>query len=266
MSESLAAPQEPVGGWHFAEWLSELIGTALLVFVAMSCVVLVFGTGSPFEDQSMSLQLLLLGLMFTVIIFVIAVSPIGRLSGAHINPAVTLAFKITGHVHHHDLIGYWVAQLLGGVAGAYLVKLWGSAAESVEWGVIQPSVSTPAAIGIEALMVGAIVLTMLLFLSSERTVRWTPLAAGLMVALATWKGAPYTGTGLNPARTLGPQVVAPDFASWWVYWAGAALGATVVAVVWKLGPRVALTAKLFHDPSYRSVFRSHLPVRHPRGR
>jgi aquaporin Z len=86
------------------------------------------------------------------------------------------------------------------------------------------------------------------------------------VALATWKGAPYTGTGLNPARTLGPQVVAADFASWWVYWAGAALGATVVAVVWKLGPRVALTAKLFHDPSYRSVFRSHLPVLHPRGR
>jgi aquaporin Z len=266
LSESVAAPQEPVGGWHFAEWLSELIGTALLVFAAMSCVVLVFSTDSPFADQSMSLRLLLLGLMFTVIIFVIAVSPIGRLSGAHINPAVTLAFKITGHVHRHDLIGYWVAQLAGGVAGAYLVKLWGSAAESVEWGVIRPSVSTPAAIGIEALMVGAIVLTMFLVLSSERTVRWTPLAAGLVVALATWKGAPHTGTGLNPARTLGPQVVAADFSSWWVYWAGAALGATVVAVVWKLGPRVALTAKLFHDPSYRSVFRSHLPVLHPRGR
>ena len=110
----------------------------------------------------MSLRLLLLGLMFTVIIFVIAVSPIGRLSGADINPVVTLAFKITGHVHHHDLMGYWVAQLAGGVAGVYLVKLWGSAAESVEWGVIHPSVSTPAAIGIEALMVGAIVLTMFL--------------------------------------------------------------------------------------------------------
>jgi glycerol uptake facilitator-like aquaporin len=91
--------------------------------------------------------------------------------------------------------------------------MWGSAAESVEWGVIHPSVSTPAAIGIEALMVGAIVVTMFIFLSSERTVRWTPLAAGLMVALATWKGAPHTGTGLNPARTLGPQVVATDFAS-----------------------------------------------------
>jgi len=262
LSEGVTAPQEPVGGWHFAEWFSELVGTALLVFAAMSCVVLVFSTDSPFEDQSMSLRLLSLGLMFTAIIVVIAVSPIGRLSGAHINPAVTLAFKITGHVHHHDLIGYWVAQLAGGLAGAYLVKLWGSAAESVEWGVISPSVSTPAAIGIEALMVGAIVLTMLLCLSWERTVRWTPLAAGLMVALATWKGAQYTSTGLNPARTFGPQVVAADFASWWVYWAGTALGAAVVAVGWKLGPRVALTAKLFHDPSYRSVFRSHLPVLH----
>ena len=257
----VATPQPAVGGWHFAEWLSELIGTALLVFAAMSCVVLVFGTDSPFEDLSMSLRLLLLGLMFTVIIVAIAVSPIGRLSGAHINPAVTLAFKITGHVHNHDLIGYWVAQFAGGIFGAFLVKLWGDSAKSVEYGVIHPTSSTAGAIAIEALMVGAIVLTMFAFLSSAKTARWTPVAAGLVVALATWKGAPYTGTGLNPARTLGPEVVAADFGSWWVYFMGTALGAALVAAAWKLGPRVVLTAKLFHDPAYRSVLRSHLPVR-----
>jgi aquaporin Z len=183
------------------------------------------------------------------------------LSGAHINPTVTLAFKITGHVHHHDLTGYWVAQLSGGILGAYLVKLWGDSATSVEYGVIHPTSSTAAAVAIEALMVGAIVLTMFVFLSSAKTTRWTPVAAGLVVALATWKGAPYTGTGLNPARTLGPEIVAADFGSWWVYFTGTALGAAVVAAVWKLGPRVVLTAKLFHDPAYRSVLKSHLPVR-----
>ncbi len=161
------------------------------------------------------------------------------------------------------MVGYWVAQFLGGISGAFLLKIWGSEAVSVEYGVIHPSVSTAAAIAIEALMVGAIVLTMFLFLSTAKTTRWTPVAAGLVVALATWKGAPYTGTGLNPARTLGPEIVAADFGSWWVYFVGTALGAAVVAGAWKLGPRVILTAKLFHDPAYRSVLRSHLPV-HPR--
>lgn len=253
--------QEAVGGWHFAEWASEFIGTALLVFTAMSCVVLVFGSNSPFDSFSTSTNLLLIGLMFTVIIVAIAFSPIGRLSGAHINPAVTLAFKITGHVHPHDLIGYWVAQITGGILGAFLVKVWGDAAESVEYGVIHPTSSVPKAIAIEALMVGAIVLTMFVFLSKVKTARWTPVAAGLMVALVTWKGAPYTGTGLNPARTIGPELVAGDFTYWWVYVVGTLLGAAVVAVLWNLGPRIILTAKLFHDPSYRSVLRSHLPVR-----
>ena len=260
-----AAPQqEPVGGIHWAEWLSEFIGTALLVFAAMSCVVLVFKPDSPFENLSLSLQLLILGLMFTAIIVAISISPVGRLSGAHINPVVTLAFKITGHVHHHDLAGYWVAQFAGAIFGAFLLKIWGDAAISVDYGAIAPIVSWQKAIAIEALMVAAILFTVFLFLSWEKTTKWTPVAAGLVVALDTWKGTPYTNTGLNPARTLGPGVVAGDFTYWWVYFAGTALGAAVVAIAWKLGPRVVLTAKLFHDPTYRSVLKSHLPVRRHR--
>ena len=263
-TEAPAAPQPAQPGLHWAEWLSEFIGTALLVFAAMSCVVLVFGTDSPFADWSMSMRLLILGLMFCVIIVAIALSPVGRLSGAHINPAVTLAFKITGHVHPHDLVGYWIAQFAGGIAGAFLVKLWSDAA-SVEYGVIHPAVSAPKAIALEALMTGGILLAMFLFLSWEKTTRWTPVAAGLVVALDTWKGAPYTGTALNPARVLGPDVVAGDYGDIGIYFLGTALGAAIVAVGWKLGPRVVLTAKLFHDPNYRSVLKTHLPARRHTG-
>jgi aquaporin Z len=203
--------------------------------------------------------------MFTAIIVSIAVSPLGRLSGAHINPAVTLAFWITGHVHPHDLAGYWVAQFTGGVIGAFGVKAWGEAARKLEYGAIHPAVSTPKAIAIEAGMVGAIILAMFLCLSSTKTARWTPLAAGLVVALNTWKGAEYTSTGLNPARILGPDVVAGTYTSWWVYFVATALGAAVVAGLWRLGPRVVLTAKLFHDPAYRSVLKTHLPARRATG-
>jgi aquaporin Z len=260
------APQPARGGWHFAEWLSELAGTTILVFVGLSAVTLVSAQGSVVERLLLpeSLRLLLLGVIFAVIIILIAISPIGRRSGAHINPAVTLAFRITGHVHPHDLGGYWAGQFAGGLLGAGLLRAaWGSAAASLDYGALQPSVGTLEAIGLEAVMTGALVLAMFAFLSSPRTARWTPVAAGAAVALTIWLGAPATGTGINPARTFGPNIVAGDYRSWWVYFVGPAVGAAVVAAVWGLVPWPVLTAKLYHDSRYPSVLRTHLPARPP---
>jgi aquaporin Z len=264
----VAAPQPAVGGLHLAEWAAELAGTALLVFAALSTVTLMFHPGSVFEEwvPSTSARLLLLGVMFAIFIVGIATSPIGRLSGAHLNPAVTLAFWITGHVHPHDLVGYWVAQLLGGALGAYALRLaWGQTAGGIEYGAISPAVTPGVAVLVEGLMVGLIVGTMFVFLSAGSLARWTPVAAGTVVALNTWLGSPFTSTGLNPARTLGPNLVSGQWLDWWVYLAGPVTGAALVAVLWQGVPRVILTAKLFHDPSYRSVLRTHLPARPYRG-
>jgi aquaporin Z len=113
-------------------------------------------------------------------------------------------------------------------------------------------------------MVGLLIVAMFLCLSQPALVRWTPLAAGLVVAVATWWGGPITSTGLNPARTLGPSIVSGQWDVWWVYFLGPVVGAALVAALWRAAPRVILTAKLFHDPAYRSVLRTHLPARHPR--
>ena len=86
------------------------------------------------------------------------------------------------------------------------------------------------------------------------------MAAGVAVAIDTWLGSQQTNTGLNPARTLGPSIVSGQWQDWWVYFIGPAAGAAVVALLWLLVPRVILTAKLFHDPGYRSVLRTHLPA------
>jgi aquaporin Z len=262
--EHPAAPQPAVGGLHFAEWGAEFAGTAILVFAALSTLTVMFRPGSAFEDwiPSDSARLLLLGVLFAIFIVAIATSPLGRLSGAHLNPAVTLAFWMTGHVHPHDLLGYWAAQILGGITGALAVRVvWTDTAAGVDYGAISPAVSPGTAVLIEALMVGLVVGAMFLFLSEVRLTRWTPVAAGVMVALATWLGARRTGTGLNPARTLGPNLVSGDWSDWWVYVVGPLLGALLVALLWRAVPRIILTAKLFHDPKYRSVLRTHLPAR-----
>lgn len=94
--------------------------------------------------------------------------------------------------------------------------------------------------------------------------RWTQAGVAVVVTLATLLGGLQTGTGLKPARTLGPNVVAGDYRAWWVYFVGPLGGAVLVAALWRLLPLVVLTAKLFHDPRYPSVLRTHLPALAPR--
>jgi aquaporin Z len=100
------------------------------------------------------------------------------------------------------------------------------------------------------------------FTSSPRTARWTPMGNWLLVATLVWQGAPYSGTSLNPARSLAPAVLAPELAHLWVYLVGPLAGALLAAAIFALFPRVnTLTTKLFHDARYPSTMASELPTR-----
>lgn len=265
----VTAPQAARGGWHPAAWLAELAGTAIMMLGGLSAVVLDFYPGSPMARlvPSHSLRLLITGALFAGVGAAVTVSPLGRRSGAHLNPSVTLAFRLTGHVHRHDLAGYWAAQVTGALAGTAVLRLaWGRRAAALRYGVTGPGphVSAAAALGIEAGMTAALVLVLFLFVSSARTARWTPAAAWTVITLEVWQGAPLTGTSLNPARSLAPAIVAGYFADLWIYLIAPLAGAVVAALVWRYVPRDILTAKLFHDPRYRSSLASHLPVRQER--
>ncbi|MHB1472355.1 MAG: aquaporin [Dermatophilaceae bacterium] len=252
----LVAPTPARGGWHWKEWGCELVGTALLLLGGLSAICLDFGTHSPVAQliPSSSTRLLLTGVLFAGTGSLVALTPLGRLSGAHLNPVVTLAFWTQRKVHPHDLVGYVVGQLLGGLLGAALVLLlWADVARSVRVGATAPGpgVSMLAATALEAAMTAVLILTILLMTSSVRTARWTPLVLWPLITVLVWQGAPYTGTSLNPARSLGPALLAPLLGPLPIYVLGPlAGGAVAVGVFALLRNRRTVTAKLFHDPRY----------------
>jgi aquaporin Z len=212
-------------------------------------------------------RLLLTGLLFAGTGSLVALSPLGRRSGAHLNPAVTLGFYTQRKVHPHDLAGYIVAQLLGALAAVTLLRLaWGHRATALHLGATQPGHGFSAldAAGLETAMTAALVLMIFFFTSSVRTARWTPLGNLLLVAALVWQGAPYTGTSLNPARSLAPALLAPERAHLWAYIAGPLCGALLAALIFSaFRNTTTLTAKLFHDPRYGSTLGSDLPTSMP---
>ncbi len=261
--QSAQAPslqRPPAQGWHLPEWGAECLGTFLLVLGGLSAVCLDFGRGAPMPSliPSTSLRLLLTGLLFAGCGSLVAITRFGRLSGAHVNPSVTLAFWVGGHISRWDLLGYWLGQFTGAVLGDLVLHLlWGGVAASVQDGLTLPQhgVSPPAAVGIEALMTGILVVAIFGCTSWSRSARYTPVVLWIVIALLVWQGAPYTDCSLNPARSLGPAVVVGDYHLLWVYFVGPPLGAVVAAFAFlKAGRgRRPLTAKIYHDIRFRSV-------------
>jgi aquaporin Z len=261
--------QPPREGLHLRIWVAELVATALLVLVGLSAVCLVFGRGSPVASAipSHSLGLLVTGLLFSGCNSLLAVSQLGRLSGAHLNPAVTLAFRALGRVSASDVAGYLAAQLLGALAGAVALRfLWRGVADSVDGGVTVPTVPLAAAFGLEAAMTAVLMVVIFTFVSSVRLARWTPLAIWPVIALLVWGGASYTGTSMNPARSSGPALVFGEGLDvLWLYLFAPTAGAAAVALVWRLRDPDAhpKTAKLFHDPRYPCSLATELPAKSP---
>ncbi len=266
------APQPAVAGWHVVDWACELVGTLLLVLGGTTAVVGGFAHGSPLADDvgSVHLRLLVVGIFFAGSGALVTVSPLGRRSGAHLNPAVTLAFFLKRHVSWHDLVGYVAGQLAGATAGAALAALaWGhhDTRPPVHYAITVPGahVTLAEALVIEAVMTATLVLLIFGMVSSPRTARWTPLAVWILVALLVCGFATITGTSLNPARTLGPDWVAGYTHDAWVYVVAPLAGAAGAVAGWDaFSSRHVLTAKLFHDSRYVSVLRTHLPAMPPK--
>jgi aquaporin Z len=249
--------------FHWPEYVAEFLGTAFLVFAGLSAVIFDFGKGLPptLLLPDAGIRRLITGLLFAGSGSLVAISPFGKLSGAHINPSVSLAFWAHGKMHLIDLIGYIVGQMLGALFGeAILVLAWGHYAPTVMDGMTLPGPGYPLWLVFVAEMscTCLLVLAIFLFVSSSHLMRWTPLMTWLLVATMVWLEAPISGTSLNPARSLGPALFAWIWRAQWLYCTAPPLGALLAVGVYRLvvwSKRDVLTGKLFHAPQYRSVFR-----------
>jgi aquaporin Z len=200
-------------------------------------VALCLAEGQPVAELlgSESERLLATGWLVGGWVGLIAVSPLGRLSGAHLNPAVSAAFWALGRLRGADLAGYAAAQALGALVGAIAFRLlWGEAAVSVGGGVTHPTVPAGVAAALEAGMTAILVATVVLFVSRERLMRWTPLAIVPVLAAIVWLGSPPTGASLNPARSEGPALAFGDLTDLWIYVAAPLAGALAVALATRI--------------------------------
>jgi aquaporin Z len=213
------------------EWrrlFSELFGTFFLVLVAAGGGMM----GQAFPGTiSRAAAVVAPGLMVMAIILFM-----GKVSGAHLNPAVSIAFSLRGDFPWRRVPGYIVVQLIGATVAALFLHAVINV--SASYGSNYPSSGYSAfdAFLMEAVLTLGLVSVILGTASGAQNIGiFGAIGVGAYIALAGLWGSPISGASMNPARTFGPNLVATDFTSYWVYVAGPLVGAVLaVGAAWVL--------------------------------
>lgn len=205
-------------GWR--RYAAELLGTFVLVFGGTTSVVTAGRAGAP---------VLLVAAFGFGLSLLAGLYAFGEISGGHFNPAVSLAMFLDGRLARGELVRYWAAQFLGGILGS-LVLLLATTQHDVASTANKPS-SDGTGFVVELVFTAIFVLVILQASRSDRFGASALVAIPLTLTMVHLASIPFTGTSVNPARTLGPDLVGNTWTGAWVFFLAPALGAVLAWAV-----------------------------------
>jgi MIP family channel proteins len=214
--------------------IAELVGTFILIFggtaVAVGAILARPTAGPPYDSLAVALAF---GLALAAV-----VAAVGHVSGAHVNPAVTLGMAATKKFPWQYVPHYVVAQLVGAVLGALAtwITFGGAGArDEAKLAATYPAqgVGDLQAFVVEILITFILVFVVMAVATDQRApATIAPIAVGFALAVGVFIAGPVTGGSLNPARSLGPMIVAGDLTSFWLYILGPILGGVLAALLY----------------------------------
>jgi aquaporin Z len=226
------------------KFFAEFLGTALLVFFAVGVATLMFGFG--FDGGSFAAGVVATALSFGLVLLALAYA-LGPISGAHVNPAVTLGAFLSGRIEAMEAVGYWISQFAGGIAGALL--LWAMFKASPVYSTARQGlgadgygassaihISAWGAFLAEGVLTALFVFVILEVTSATAHAATAGMVIGLTLTVVHLIGIPITGTSVNPARALGPAIIVGGTAirQVWLFVVAPLAGAVVAALIHRI--------------------------------
>jgi aquaporin Z len=224
------------------KFAAEFLGTFFLVFLAVGAAVFGIAAVVGVEGAGAGSGVLGVAFAFGLVLFALAYA-LGPISGAHVNPAVTLGLLLAGRASITDALSYWVAQFLGGIAGGALLYTFvnsfgvtdytgGLGTNSYDNGAI----NLAGAFVLEMVLTAFFVLVILLVTEKVANSTMAGAAIGFTLVLVHIVAIPLTGTSVNPARSLGPALFAGGdaLAQVWLFIVAPLTGAILAWAAWKL--------------------------------